>query len=381
MKKEFPVWLKSFSNFKRVIQKIGNLKINRFERDFLPERLSYKSQKREILDTEIVIMGKPVISKAEWEKKKAFELSLRKQNVTLFSGIPSQSNKRILNKAQLPLPAQISVIVSIYQPGALLDSFLGNLKEQSIFESAEIVLVLVDPSVTERELAAKFAESNPNVIFEIISSRITIYRAWNIAIEKCESPYITNMNIDDLRSPDSLEVQVKFMQLHPWVDVGFQDFYYLLDKDLDWTSVVNVGAMSQSPAVTLTELAWFGINPPHNGPIWKRELHSKLGLFDENLRSAGDYEFWMRVVSQGGIFARIPKSTVGYYLNPDGMSTAVDSPSVHEEKVVQEKYRFMIKLKSEILPDICIEDSYAQHPWDGAEVLTERVLNKLREVC
>ena len=380
MKRETLALIRSIPHFNRVIQNINNHKFGRLIYRHLSSKLSVKSQQQDAQDTEIVIMGAPVISKTEWKKKKGIELSLRRQRQTLFTAISPSSNQRILNRAQNPTQAQISVIVSIYRPGQLFDSFLGNLMEQSIFESTEIVLILVDPIVSERKLATKFAKSNPNVILEIINTRITIYNAWNLAITKCTSPYITNMNIDDLRSPDSLEAQVKFMQSHPWVDVGYQDFFYLLDRDLDWASVVNVGAKSKSPAVTLTELAWFGINPPHNGPIWKRELHARLGLFDENLRSAGDYEFWMRVVSGGGIFAKMSESTVGYFLNPDGMSTSVDSPSSHEEIEVQKKYRSMIKLKSEILPDISIESSYARHPWDGAEVLTEKILNKLREV-
>jgi hypothetical protein len=241
-------------------------------------------------------------------------------------------------------------------------------------------MVLVDPIDSETKLAEQFADRYANVILEIVETRISIYSAWNIAIAKCSTPFITNMNIDDIRSVDSLEVQLNYMKSHPWVDVGYQDFFYLLDKDLDWTSIANIAAVSQSPPVTLSELVWFGINSPHNGPIWKSELHARFGLFDERLRSAGDYEFWIRVVSQGGVFAKMSKPTVGYFLNPDGMSTSIDSPSTEEEIAVREKYRSKIKLKSDVLPAIYTEIRSASNPWDGAEELTEKALDKLREV-
>jgi hypothetical protein len=325
-------------------------------------------------------MGNPVISKNEWEKKKSFELSKRQQDISLFSSFSNGSNNEIPHEIRTVTLAELTVIVSIYRPGHLLDSFLGNLIEQSIFASTKVAMVLVDPIDSERKIAKEFASRYSNVILEIVETRISIYRAWNIAIAKCSTPFITNMNIDDIRSRDSLETQLNYMKSHPWVDVGFQDFFYLLDKDLDWSSITNIGAVSQLPPVTLSELVWFGINSPHNGPIWKSELHTRFGLFDEQLRSAGDYEFWIRVVSQGGVFAKMGKSTVGYFLNPDGLSTAIDSPSTEEEIAVREKYRTKIKLKSDVLPAIFTERIFASNPWDGAEKLTEKVLKKLREV-
>ena len=178
------------------------------------------------------------------------------------------------------------MISSIYRPGHLFDFFLGNLIEQSIFDHTEIVLILVDPSDPEILLAKNFATDHRNVVIEIVKSRITIYQAWNLAIKKSTAPFITNMNIDDLRSPDSLETQVTFMKEHPWVDIGYQDFYYMLDRDLDWTSVVNIGAKSMTTIVSLTELIYFGLNPPHNAPVWKRDLHAHIGYFDRRKKNS-----------------------------------------------------------------------------------------------
>ncbi len=342
-------------------------------------RIFYRNKfVKRYLEKSEVIMGNAVISKAEWQERKLVELSKRNQYQKSFTSMMNTSN--LQHDLSKNINFEISVIVSIYRSRDLLDLFLGNLMEQSIFNKTEVVLVLVAPEPSEIKLAVAFAEYNRNVHLEIVSSRITIYSAWNLAITKCTSPYITNMNVDDLRSPNSLEVQLKFMNNHPWVDVGYQDFFYLLDRDLDWTSVVNIGALSNSPPVTLTELAWFGLNPPHNAPIWKRDLHDKLGLFNESLKSAGDYEFWMRAVSKGAVFAKMHESTVGYYLNPDGLSTSPNSPSKFEEGELRELYRAKIKLKSEILPIIGLGEDFARNPWDGAEVLTRLTLEALKEV-
>ena len=327
---------------------------------------------------EIVIMGKPVISKTEWTNKKNFELQKRIQKLPSYTKMKFTKKDKPGTLSENNSSIQMSVIASVYRPGDLFDSFLGNIKEQSIFHQTEIIIILVDPLPAEIELATKFADAESNVHLELISSRITIYEAWNLALSKCSTEFLTNMNVDDIRSPKSLETQLMFMQARPWVDVGYQDFFYLLDRDLDWDSIVNVGALSDLPPVTLTGLAWFGINPPHNGPIWRRDLHDRFGNFDERFRSAGDYEFWMRVISNRAIFAKMEDSTVGYFLNPDGMSTAEDSPSTSEEKLLAQKYRAVIDISSEKYPILNLPDRYQDFPWEGADLLTISALDELK---
>jgi len=327
-----------------------------------------------------IIMGRPVMALDEWNRRKTLELVSREQNISLYEKPLHEFNSKISRRLKSSFDYEITVISSIYRPGELFNAFLGNLQEQTIFHKAEIVLLVVDSLESDLHLATKFEEEYPNVTLKIIDKRITIYEAWNQAIQLGTAPYITNMNVDDLRSPNSLEIQIIFMRSNPWVDVGYQDFYYLLDRELDWTSVVNIGAISQLTPVTLTELAWFGINAPHNGPIWKRELHQRFGLFDSSMRSAGDFEFWMRLASAGAIFVKMEESTIGYFLNPVGMSTSMESPSTSEEQALQEKYRDLIKLQSQSLPRICVDNEYLKHPWDGSEDFTEKVLHILETI-
>jgi len=341
--------------------------------------MSFEMKKRLGSTEELIIMGRPVMSKEVWGERKKLENKQRRQSIpNYFPDSPKNESAKL--PQQGAGNSQLGVIASIYRPGDLLSVFLGNLEEQSIFELTQVVLVLVDPKSSEIEMIDSFCEKYGNVKLVIFEQRLTIYEAWNVAIRLTNTSFLTNMNIDDLRSPDSLEIQLQFMLDRPWADVGYQDFYYMWDRDLDWTSVVNVGALSELPPVTLLELAWFGVNPPHNAPVWRRELHERFGEFDGNLRSAGDYEFWLRVCSKGASFVKIPISTVGYYINPKGMSTSSESPSVYEEKILQEKYRDLIETSSSTIPNLKLKDRFASAPWDAAEILTEKVLDELKEV-
>jgi hypothetical protein len=342
--------------------------------------MSFENKKRLGSTEELIIMGRPVMSQEVWGKRKILENKKRRQSIPYYSP-DSPKNESAKLPQQYAENSQLGVIVSIYRPGDLLLVFLGNLEEQSIFELTQVVLVLVDPKSSEIEMINSFCAKYRNVELVIFEQRLTIYEAWNVAIRLTNTNFLTNMNIDDLRSPDSLEIQLQFMLDRPWADVGYQDFYYMWDRDLDWTSVVNVGALSELPPVTLLELAWFGVNPPHNAPIWRRELHERFGEFDENLKSAGDYEFWLRVCSKGANFVKILISTVGYYINPKGMSTSSESPSVYEEKILQERYRSLIETSSTVIPNLTVKNRFTSVPWDAAEMLTQKALIELRDVC
>ena len=39
-------------------------------------------------------------------------------------------------------------------------------------------------------------------------------------------------------------------------------------------------------------------------PVWRKSIHDKIGLFDENYEVVGDYEFVLRAVSRGLVMCR-----------------------------------------------------------------------------
>ena len=82
------------------------------------------------------------------------------------------------------------------------------------------------------------------------------------------------------------------------------------------------------------------VNMPHASPMWRKEYHEKYGYFDEQYRSAGDWEMWLRGASKGSKFKKIHELLGLYYFNPAGISTNPDNFSWkrEEEKEIYEKY-------------------------------------------
>jgi glycosyltransferase involved in cell wall biosynthesis len=216
---------------------------------------------------------------------------------------------------------EIAVIISLYKSDRFLLKFIQNLEGQTSLGKSEICIISVEPSTFERTHLHAFAERHSNVILEFNEDRTPIYVAWNRAIGLTSAPIITNANADDIRSPNSLEIQIDAFKRYPWADVIYQDVIVSYDPDATWDELVSLGAETHFLHVFHGALL-AGFNYPHNAPAWKRSVHETVGLFNESYLSAADGEFWLRCSEVGKKFFKVNSVHSSYYLNPEGLSSS-----------------------------------------------------------
>jgi GT2 family glycosyltransferase len=270
-------------------------------------------------------------------------------------------------------PPRVAVIASLYASEDYLGTFLANLAEQTIFHESEFCFVLTEPSAREERRLLDFAGQHPNVTLVIEPERIGIYRAWNVAIESTHAPYLTNANADDLRRRDSLEIQARSLDQHPWVDVAYQEVLYTLDRTLTFDQIEAMGFTTFLPHVTASSLLK-GVNAPHNAPMWRRSLHEELGPFDDTFVSAGDFEFWVRCASAGKTFLKTRDPHVAYFVNPAGLSTRPGGRGVSEAQDVTRRYRHLLRYGD--MPSYAITPESQSVPRSRAERVTEGAIGR-----
>lgn len=240
--------------------------------------------------------------------------------------LPSASRNRtrgeFANYLDTDTEPVVAVLASIYKPGTFLESFLADCLDQSIRKNVEFCFVLVEPSEMDLEMVREASIQMPLAKELVVDDRIGIYQAWNLALKETSAPLVTNMNVDDRRRFDSLEIQACWLLEHGWIDVVYQDFYYSMDAEMTFEEIAAVGLSSALPHVTARTLR--GLNSPHHAPMWRRSLHDRFGVFDDSLVSAGDYEFWLRCADGGAQFYKLREPHCAYFVNPDGLSTRPD---------------------------------------------------------
>jgi GT2 family glycosyltransferase len=233
----------------------------------------------------------------------------------------------------------VSAIASLYRGGPFIRRFLENIVSQTMFDRSELIIVDADSPDGEFEEIKRFQERFPNIVYHRAPTRIGIYEAWNIGVGLTRGRCLTNVNLDDLRRRDSFERQFEALE-QSGADVVYQNFYYSLDPALSFEEIAAMGFVSELPQVTPTTLTQ--LNAPHNGPMWRRELHDAVGLFDARFKVVGDWEFWLRCATQGKRFHRIDAPHIAYFLNPDGLSTRPSASALEEHREVWRRYRGLL---------------------------------------
>ena len=309
-------------------------------------------KKSDLLEPYVMVFK--VVSKYSWTCRKLQSKfidrnwSRRKNKLTIIGLDPVQRSVA---------RSQVTVIVSLYDASRFLESFLCNVKEQSLFSEAQFIFISSLTSEHDKTILDQFCSYYSNCKVSHSEVKLSIYESWNLALQYSTSSLITNMNVDDIRSPDSLYLQVKFMNNNPNVDVGFQDFFVFRDEVSSWDYIKEANELVSLDEVNFVDMAWRGINSPHHAPIWRKSLHDELGFFNTEYVSAADYEFWLRALLKGKVFRKMGDLHAGYYFNPQGTSTKTESFGVEETQRIQIFYRPQF-LVNEGLPKLYVEDIY-----------------------
>ena len=199
---------------------------------------------------------------------------------------------------------KISVITSLFRCEKYLDGYMNALKEISNPDEVEVFLLHNEPSEIELNVIKQhLADVRATVNHVIISQRESLYKTWNRGIELAKGKYIAVWNVDDVRTPNSLNLQSSAM------DSSDAQLCYG-----NYIGVQNYGSRDGIeycfPSFTTSVFLRSCYLTPF--PMWRKSLHDLVGFFDEGFISAGDYDFQLRA-ARAGKFVKV-ESCIGYYL-------------------------------------------------------------------
>jgi len=237
----------------------------------------------------------------------------------------------------------VSVLVATRGREALLPGCLRSLLAQTLIEETEI-LVIHGPGGRDLEAAEPFLSSGR--IRCVPSPRAGLYLAWNTGVGVASGRYLTNLNSDDRLRADALEVMARALDAHPEVCLVYGDSLVTRRPDETFEKNSGGGRRLAWPEYTPEALLERCICGPH--PMWRREVHSRLGLFDESFASAGDYEMWLRIAEVAPML-HLPEPLGLYYDNPEGLSRPSRGTRRERLSIVQRylhRYRDVMRARS-----------------------------------
>jgi glycosyltransferase involved in cell wall biosynthesis len=236
---------------------------------------------------------------------------------------------------------RVSIITSVYNGDEFIRPFLEDITRQTIFEEkCELILINANSPGNEEGVIKEYLGKYPdNIIYKKLEEDPGIYAVWNIGVDLSSGEFLTNANLDDRKSPNSIELHAIALYTDQDVDLVYSDMLVTHSPNESWEDNT-----SQDKRYNMAEFSYGNLkmgNMPHAAPLWRRSLHEKYGKFDEKYKSAGDWEMWLRAASRGSLFKKINSVCNLYYFNPSGISTNPDNFSwkMGEEREIHKKYQ------------------------------------------
>ena len=233
---------------------------------------------------------------------------------------------------------KVSTITPCYNMSKYMRGFLDNLSTQT-HKDLEIVLDHNDPSDEEVKLVEEYNEQYDNILHIKVEGVDPIGTSMNRCIEYATGDYLCIWNVDDLRTPDSIEVMAKALDENP--DVDFVYGNYVIVPKFGSTQGQYVDESGREGELTTGMIL---------GPyfMFRKSLLEKSGVFDEQLIQGADYDLALRLAFNAkGLHLPI---NLGYYLNEGlGQSTKPDSKQPIERTVIELRYNIRV-LEPHLVP-------------------------------
>lgn len=230
---------------------------------------------------------------------------------------------------------KVSAIVSTYNSEKFLQGCLEDLINQTLYERGELEIVVVNSGSNQNEekIVKEFQSKFANIKY-IKTERETVYQAWNRGIKIASGKYVTNANTDDRHRNDALEIFGNELDANNEIGLVYADQFVTKKENQTFDNHEAVGYFEwlDFDRIQLIHCACVGPQP-----MWRKSLHEKFGYFDEKLKVAGDYDWWLRISGEVG-FKHLPVKLGLYLLSNESVEHRYTSEMRNETIKVRMHY-------------------------------------------
>lgn len=231
---------------------------------------------------------------------------------------------------------KVSVITTFYTGEEFLEGFLDNLTNQTIFDQCELIMIDTGSPGNEKDIIEPYLNQWPQITYIRHDERYKPTVGLNLAIKESRGDFLTFAFLDDRKSLSCLETLLEEIKGENSVDLVYGNCLRTATKNETFEESGASELFSHSVPEFSRENMIKCLPGPM--PLWRKTLHEKNGLFDQDgCDYADDWEMWLRAVSTGSQFKKVNKS-VGLYLEGGRSQQSYNLDQRREEAQIFYRY-------------------------------------------
>ena len=208
---------------------------------------------------------------------------------------------------------KVSVVMSVCDGERYLHDSVESICNQTL---DDFELIVVDDGSTDGtwQILSEYAARDSRVSLIRNEQNVGLTKSLNKALALVRGQYVARHDADDLAFPSRLEQQVRFLDEH--VEVGLIGASsYVVDEHGRVVDIYRVPS-------TDVEIRWRMLfsNPfIHCTIMFRSSLVEQVGSYDEKIRFAQDYDYWVRIAEVCQLF-NIARPLASWRLNTRSIS-------------------------------------------------------------
>ncbi|MGF1491620.1 MAG: glycosyltransferase [Microcoleaceae cyanobacterium] len=225
---------------------------------------------------------------------------------------------------------RVSVVIPVYNGEKTIAETIESVLAQSL---QDFELIVINDGSTDKTLEVIASFHDPRLrVLSYPNAGLSASR--NRGIQQASGEYISFIDADDLWTPDKLETQAEALATRPEAAVAYS-----------WTDLIDQSSQFLAPD---SRAQWSGNVYPHillgsfpasgSNVLVRRSAFQVVGGFDESLKSAEDWEMWIRLAARYP-FVVVPKAQILYRIAPGSMSTQLDRQEAESLKVIERAFQ------------------------------------------
>ncbi|MBM4339193.1 MAG: glycosyltransferase [Deltaproteobacteria bacterium] len=228
----------------------------------------------------------------------------------------------------------ISALVPTYNSERFMRGLLEDLEAQTIASQLEIVIVDSNSPQKEGEIVKEFQKRYNNIVYLRTDEWENSHKATNRAIQLAHGKYLTLACTDDRHKRDAFERMVSVLEARPDIGLVYANSFITVEENETFSKHTLAGRYRWADFDPLKLLYGCFIGPQ---PMWRKKLHQTYGGFDENLKSAGDWDLWLHF-AEGETFLHIDEFLGLYLYSPTSSEHRDPELSKREAQAVRNRY-------------------------------------------